>query len=1236
MRAIIRIWLVTALALIATTPLTAIREQQPSAPNRALPDFDIRESRAPQAPSPGALAETRRAAATPGGPRVRLHPFTGAVRVLEKPGLRISRTVSAGALRTIAASLADRLGLEPADLATLRIARDYVSRSNNVRHVSFDQVVDGLPVLDAVVTIHIDSSGELISVTSSAGRTVGRRRAPQVTPEQAVGTAAFDVRPDRPFSAVRVGAASDAAGTLRFARGPFVEDVTASLEWFPMDGGLRLAWHVTIEPGPEELYDVFVDAETAALLVRSNRVRYANGLGRVMQSAAMNALDPRRLDPAPIGQAGGCPPPSNYLVRSLTAPFRDPATVLSNSGRLSGNNAHMFLHDSSTEAGMGTYDGTQWIFDFPFNSDDSAATALFFEMNFAHDFFYALGFDEASGNFQLDNFNRGGVAGDPVKGRVRADGRNNAYYVHAPDGSSPTINMFLFDGSGCWEQDVDNDGAQDLDGIYDFDILLHEFHHGVSLRLNTAFSGPEAGAMGEGGGDFFAYSVNNNTLLAEYAWPGGIRQVNAKTYADWYCGTQFFCEVHNNGEIWANTLWDVRERFRIDHVGGSEASGVNEVHQLYVDALKLSPPAPTMLDMRDAILQDDGLRNPAGARSANFCRLWEAFAGRGMGVAALDTKDAGFNSVVADFSVPDGCVAAPSLPTVSVVASAPTAYEAGSAPGSFTITRSVVSSEPMTVQFALSGTALNGTDYQATGAFATIPAGAASVVVPIVPVDDTLVESNETIQLRLRSGGPYIVYAPSTATVTIVSDDVAPDLVVSGLTVPSWGAAGAPIQVTDTTVSQGTGPAPASTTSFYLSSNPVLDASDPQIGTRPVPALGVGASSMVTSSLTLPDPLPPGSYTIFAKADGAEAVAESNEFNNTRLAFIQIGPDLTVSGLSAPATAGPGTTIVVSDTTTNQGQATAAASMTRFYLSSDFTLDAGDALLQSRAVPALAGQASSAGSTAVTIPASTADGSYYLITKADGADAVAESNETNNTRSVLLRIGPDLVVASMTAPARAASGAAISVTETTQNAGTGAAGASVTAFYLSTNALLDGGDTRLTDRPVDPLPAGASSLRTTTVTLPSVAAGTWYLIAAADDARTVTETLETNNTRVATLLIGPDLTITSVSLPFTVTAGAAVTISDTVKNSGAADAVPSVIRFYLSTNAQLDGSDQALGERQVWMLAAGLSSTGTTSVTIPAGISGTWYVIAVADVTGVVAEASETNNQFLRVVQINP
>jgi subtilase family serine protease len=384
----------------------------------------------------------------------------------------------------------------------------------------------------------------------------------------------------------------------------------------------------------------------------------------------------------------------------------------------------------------------------------------------------------------------------------------------------------------------------------------------------------------------------------------------------------------------------------------------------------------------------------------------------------------------------------------------------------------------------------------------------------------------------------------------------------------------------------------------------------------------------------LPDPLSPGTYTVFAKADGPGALGETNEFNNTRFGFIQIGADLAVSGLSGPATAGAGSTIMISDTTSNQGLGAAPESVTRFYLSADYALDATDVLLESRNVPALAGSTSSSGTSSVTIPATTTDGSYFLIAKADAPGVIAESNETNNTRTVSLRIGPDLAVTSATAPARAAAGSSIDVTETTQNIGTGNAGESVTGFYLSTNVLLDASDLPIGSRPVPALAAGASNVRKTTVTLPAVSAGTWYLLANADDGRTITETIETNNTRAVTILVGPDLSVGTFTAPFSVSAGSTVTFNDSVKNIGAADAGASVIRFYLSADAWFNPTDLVLGSRDVPALAAGLTSSGTTSVVIPGGLSGTYYLFAVADGTSAVAEASESNNTFLRVIQI--
>ncbi len=1190
---------VVAVTLGLSASLGAV--QQPGSPGGGpLPDFDVRAGRRPAAAAPAAQDALRRARGPRGERAARLDPHTGALRMIEKPAAALNARAPVVAARRVVESLADSLGLDAADLRELTLVRDFTSASTGLRTIAFAQAIDGIPVFDGVVTLHVRADGAIERVTSGAARGAGRP----------------------PLGGPR----RDPAGTLL---------------WFPIDGALRLATQTVVESeDPKAVYDLIADAATGELLFRRNRVRYADGTGRVLQAAETSLRDPRLPDAMPWGESGpgSCPPAVNHLVRSLNAPFRDEATVLATNGRLSGNNTHVFRGAAQTEAAAGSLDGTSWSFDFPFGSAAAAETALFFSLNFVHDFFYDLGFDEAAGNFQADNFGRGGAAGDPLFALARASGRNNAYYQHAVDGSSPTIAMFLWDGSGCWSQDVDGDGTGDLDGDHDSDIVIHEFHHGVSLRLNPAWNGAEAAAMGEGGGDFFAYSVNGDTVLADYARPGGIRRINDKVYSDWSCPFWFLCEEHVNGEIWANTLWDVRERFRTDLVRGSEGTAINESHQLYVDALKLSPPSPTMLDMRDAMLLADSVRNPATTRSQNFCRLWEPFAARGMGVDATDTADNGLNQVSAAYNVPDGCVPPPAPPTITVAVVTATAAEAGPSSGLFRISRGTAQPSPVTVSYSLSGSAANGTDYVLLPGTATIPSGAATADVEVTPIDDTTLESNETVVLSLRAQGSYIVGSPASGTVTIVSDDVAPDFAVTALAAPQKFPAGVPTAVTDTTANQGKAQSPASFTSYYLSSNIQLDASDLLLGSRDVPGLAPGGSHEGSATLVVPAETTPGTYSLFAKADGPGAIEESSELNNTRRLTIRIGPDLIVSALSGPATAAPGATIFVSDTTMNDGATAAAASVTRFYLSENRTVEAGDVLLQSRNVPPLAAAAVHTATTAVTIPTSTATGSYYLLADADGETAVAEAVETNNARSLPLRIGPDLVVASVTAPAKSAAGAALVVTDTTSNTGQGAAPASSTALFLSADFSLDSSDTRLSEgRAVPPLAAGASSTGSTTATLPaSLAPGTWYVFARADDGEVVAEVLETNNSRYAIVRVGPDLTVPSVSAPSSAVAGSAIAVTYTVANAGAEAAGASFVKFYLSTDLQLDASDVDLGSSsEIPPLPAGASVTGTTTVVVPGGRSGTFYLLAIADGTGVIAEANEGNNRGWRKVTVS-
>ena len=575
-------------------------------------------------------------------------------------------------------------------------------------------------------------------------------------------------------------------------------------------------------------------------------------------------------------------------------------------------------------------------------------------------------------------------------------------------------------------------------------------------------------------------------------------------------------------------------------------------------------------------------------------------------------------------------------PVVTVVATAATANEAGPVNGTFTLTRSGVLLDPTTVTVTMGGTASSGADYLAVQSQVVIAAGAAAATVTIVPVNDATIEPDETIVLTIGAGQGYVVGTPSTATATLLSDDRAVDLVISTLTPPATAAAGATIQIVDVTTNQGPDAIGPSTTSFYVSTDYALDAGDTLLGTRAVPALAAKGTSSATTTLTLPATLPAGTHNIFAKADGPGVIVETSEFNNTRLGFIRIGPDLVVSALTAPAAVAAGVPFTVSDTVVNQGAGAAATSSTRFYLSLDYQVDANDTPLQARSVPALGPGAASSVATTLSTPVGIAAGTYYLMAKADANDDVGEHNEGNNVRMVGIRVGGDLVLSVLTLPLRAASSATITVTDTTTNSGVGAVAASTTAFYLSTDWNLDGADVRLPQTRVVPaLAAGTSSTGSTAVVLPQIAAGTWYVLGRSDDANAVVESNESNNLRFAQLQVGPDLALAVLTVPTSSVAGATITATDTIRNIGADLAGPSTIRFYLSLNAAFDASDIDLnGARAVGALGVNGSESGTTSLTLPPGVSGIYYLLAVADAAGTVAESSETNNTAARMITI--
>jgi subtilase family serine protease len=395
---------------------------------------------------------------------------------------------------------------------------------------------------------------------------------------------------------------------------------------------------------------------------------------------------------------------------------------------------------------------------------------------------------------------------------------------------------------------------------------------------------------------------------------------------------------------------------------------------------------------------------------------------------------------------------------------------------------------------------LAGNTSSAGSTVVTIPAGTAPgayYIIARADADNSVTETNETNNVLWRL------------------IQIGGDLVVSAFTVPTKGGAGLTITVTDTTTNQGSGALPATVTKIYFSSNVTYEAADTLLGSRPVPQLAAGASSSGSTSVTIPAGVGTGTYFVLARTDADAAAVETQEANNVLARGIQIGSDIWVTTMTVPLKAAAGSSIVVTETTVNQGGGTSTPSVTRFYLSADGSIGAGDTLLEgSRTVPGLAPGAASTASTTVLIPEGAAPGTHYLIAKADADNAVAETLETNNTRSHSMSVGPDLVVASVTVSATTvAAGSAVNVTDTVTNQGAGAASASVTRFYLSQNIVLDGGDISLAaSRAVPDIAGGASNSGTTSVTIPaSTSPGSYFLLSIADGYNSVTEYLETNN-----------------------------------------------------------------------------------------------------------------------------
>jgi extracellular elastinolytic metalloproteinase len=559
-------------------------------------------------------------------------------------------------------------GLDAAALAGLTLRQDYVDVAGT-HHLSFVQTVGGVPVFGNGLKAHVTKNGRLIQVDG----------APLAKLPAAAGNAKLSAAGARAAAVKDVFGTSSAKVTRTAANATrtttFSDGGNAKLVYFQTAAGPVLAWQtVTMDEG----YVHVIDAAGGKVLFRQSTVDSDSA-----ETWANYPGAPKGGTQRPVSLSKWLPNNSPRLAGNVAHVWSDindddvanPGEEVLPSGRRSFD---FPFTDFTATVGGKCSPAFQCSWDpatpnsWRVNREQNAVQMYYF-LGTWHDHLAAnpIGFTRSAGNFEAVDDDA--VQGQSDDGANTADGLPDAQHVDnanmntPPDGTPPIMQMYLFEPDALFL--AGNSGDES-------DVVFHEYTHGLSNRLVVDANGVstlgriQAGAMGEAWSDWYAmdYLVNQglekdtatvgdvrvgkyvtagSTIRSEpldctvgttaavcdgtpAAGPGGY------TYGDYGRISARGPEVHADGEIWAQTLWDLRK-----------AIGSKKAESLVTRAMELSPSNPSFLDERNSILQADLVVDGGTLQK----RIWQVFAHRGMGyfAAAVDGSD---SQPVEDFSMP--------------------------------------------------------------------------------------------------------------------------------------------------------------------------------------------------------------------------------------------------------------------------------------------------------------------------------------------------------------------------------------------------------------------------------------------------------------------------------------------------------------------------------------------------------------------------------------------------------
>jgi len=111
------------------------------------------------------------------------------------------------------------------------------------------------------------------------------------------------------------------------------------------------------------------------------------------------------------------------------------------------------------------------------------------------------------------------------------------------------------------------------------------------------------------------------------------------------------------------------------------------------------------------------------------------------------------------------------IPFVTLAVSPSSVLENSGTPLVYTFTRAGSTGNAITVNYTISGTAVNGTDYQTIGTTVSFSAGQSTRTVSVTPINNSSYSLDKTVTLTLASGTGYEIGTVAGVTATIINDE---------------------------------------------------------------------------------------------------------------------------------------------------------------------------------------------------------------------------------------------------------------------------------------------------------------------------------------------------------------------------------------------------------------------------------------------------------------------------------